>query len=93
MTQRDMPNGVMYLLQVRTRQHQLHDEVLLDVQLPIAALVGYNGEQDNVAFQLLDTPGPNEQGASFECIVCPCVCSLLEWLMLAVSLACVSWTR
>lgn len=48
--------------QVRTRQHKLHDEVLLDVQLPIAALAGRNGAADDVAFQLLDTPGPNESG-------------------------------
>ena len=48
--------------QVRTRQHQLHDEVLLDVQLPIASLAGHAGAADDIAFQLLDTPGPNESG-------------------------------
>jgi tRNA U34 5-carboxymethylaminomethyl modifying GTPase MnmE/TrmE len=49
--------------EVRTREHQLSDEVLLDIQLPIRALAGHAGEGHNdVAFQLLDTPGPNESG-------------------------------
>ncbi len=51
-------------VQVRTREHQLSDEVLLDIQLPIAALAGHAGDaHGDVAFQLLDTPGPNESGA------------------------------
>lgn len=55
-------DGVAPHVQVRTRQHQLHDEVLLDVQLPIASLAGHDGAADDIAFQLLDTPGPNESG-------------------------------
>ena len=52
-------------MQVRSRQHQLQDEVLLDVTLPIASLASRSGtaaEDGDIAFQLLDTPGPNESG-------------------------------
>ncbi len=51
----------MAAVQVRARDHQLSDEVLLEIQTPLAALDAQPQHSD-VSFALLDTPGPNEFG-------------------------------
>lgn len=45
---------------VRSREHQLSDDEVLQIQAPLQALDGYGPEFGRVT--LLDTPGPNEAG-------------------------------
>lgn len=47
---------------VRLRSHQLSDEVLLDIRVPLVALEQQLQQHGNMSFALLDTPGPNEFG-------------------------------
>lgn len=69
-------------LQVRSRDHQLSDEVLLDIRTPLAALDAQPQHSD-VSFALLDTPGPNEYGEEalrFQVPAHPCAANLFDLL-------------
>ena len=52
--------------QVRKRECKLSDEVLLEIDAPLAALAAQT-QHSNVSIALLDTPGPNEHGEEALC--------------------------